>query len=102
MNHVLTLTLMAAVPLRIAEIRKRGGPTDADFQRAKDFSLVLAEKGDILQFGGGKKGEVAVLFNRLADALAVMAFVPGGVRFDGQHWESKSRGVPRERIVPRP
>ena len=47
----------------------------------EDTAQLLAEKGDILQFGGGKKGEVADIFNRVAESLALMAVViPGGIK----------------------
>jgi hypothetical protein len=64
-------SLEIAVPLRIPELQRRGGPTDTHFEMARSFSIVIAEKGDILLFGG-KKGEAARLFNQLAEALAVM------------------------------
>jgi hypothetical protein len=72
-----------AVSLKIQELQESGGPNTQQFEEAKSFSSILAEKGDVLLFGGGKKGEVAELFNRLVFALAVMAFIPGGVRFCG-------------------
>jgi len=40
---------------------------------------VLAERGDRLIYRGEEDGETARLFNALARALAVLAFVPGGV-----------------------
>jgi hypothetical protein len=68
----------------------KGGPTEKDLQETRDFAPVLGEKGDVLMFGGSKtKGEVATLFNRLAQALAVMAFAPGGVRFAGDHFKAR-------------
>jgi hypothetical protein len=87
-GELLALALAAAVPLRIAEYERGLGPQDWDRRRAKGFADVLAEKGDVLQYGG-KKGEAAALFNRLADALAVMAFQPGGVRFCGTRYEGR-------------
>jgi hypothetical protein len=65
-----------AVSLKIQELQESGGPNTQQFEEAKSFSSILL-------FGGGKKGEVAELFNRLVFALAVMAFIPGGVRFCG-------------------
>jgi hypothetical protein len=53
---------------------------------------LLASKGDILQFGSKKKGEAAEIFNRVAEAIAIMSFCPGGVTLFGEHWEAK-RGV---------
>lgn len=94
MNDLLRSTLAIAVPLRILEIKSRGGPTDTDFERAKAFGPVLAEKGDVLMFGGKKKGEAAHLFNELAYAMAVMSFVPGGLNFFEDHYESKRRKKP--------
>jgi hypothetical protein len=47
---------------------------------------VLGSQGDILQFGGGKKGEVAKVFAALARGLAICALQPGGVTFAGTHY----------------
>ena len=43
---------------------------------------------DILLCGGGKPGECADLFNRTAHAIAVLAFVPGGVTIFGATFEA--------------
>ncbi len=86
-NPALAIALSAAVPLRIAAYRQHGGPDAEDLERARRHSLVVAEKGDVLQYGG-KDGEAAELFNSLADALAIMAFCPGGVDFAGDHYEA--------------
>ena len=87
MDNLLTLTLEVAVPLRIAELRAAGGPSEADYAEARAFGPVLGAKGDVLQFGG-KKGEAAALFNKTARALAILAFCPGGVKFAGSHWQA--------------
>lgn len=87
-NHPLAISAACAVPLRIAEYRAKGGPTEADRERVRGHSQLLAEKGDVLQMGGGKKGEAARVFNALVDGLAVLAFQPGGVRFAGQRYEA--------------
>jgi hypothetical protein len=80
--------LEVAVPLRIAEIERAGGPSEQDLAEARSFAPTLGEKGDVLQFGG-RKGEAADLFNRLARALAVLAFCPGGVTFLGTRYEAR-------------
>ena len=91
-DSLLAISLAAAVPLRIMVLQRQGGPTEMDWRNAVEFGSVLAEKGDILQFGYGKRqpreGEpsVADLFNQLARAVAVLAFVPGGVRLFGMHF----------------
>lgn len=93
-------TLRLAIPLRIMQFEKQGGPTGTDFDRARDFGPVLAEKGDVLQFGGKHKGEAAQLFNELARTIAVLAFQPGGVKFGGDHWQGKAK--PKRKIPPPP
>lgn len=88
--NMLGISLSAAVPLRIMELRGKGGPDEADWRRAKDFGPVLAERGDRLLFRGkGKKdeGEAAKMFNETAHAIAVMSFLPWGIRVFGQHFQ---------------
>lgn len=92
-NSPMTAALLAAVPLRIIAINGRGGPNDSDLARAKSIGQLIAEKGDILQFGGGKKGEAADLFNELAQGIAILSFSPGGVRCFGQHWCGNAPGM---------
>ena len=87
-NDLLAIALGAAVPLRVAEYLRQGGPGEDDRERARRFAPVLGAEGDALQFRGKSRGEAAELFNRLADALAVMAFQPGGVTAFGEKWEA--------------
>lgn len=85
----LPIALSAALPLRILELRERGGPTDCDIEHARAFASDLGAHGDVLQFGGGKKGDVARLFSGLVNAVAVLAFCPGGIRIFGAHYEGR-------------
>jgi hypothetical protein len=78
--------LEMAVPLEILRLRQEGGPTDADLERARTLVQPLLERGDVLLFGRGKPGEAGALAGRLANAIAVLSFAPGGVRVFGQHW----------------
>jgi hypothetical protein len=89
MDNNLSIALSAAVPLHILELQAKGGPDADDFTKATAMSAVLGERGDVLLFGSKKKGEAAEIFNGLARALAVLSFVPGGVRLFGNHWETK-------------
>ena len=86
-DTTLAIMLSAAVPLRIADYQARGGPTDTDRVRSREFADTLGEQGDALQCGG-KRGQAARLFGQLTDALAVMAHCPGGVRFAGERYEA--------------
>lgn len=92
-NVALAISLEAAVPLWMLEIKQRGRAAWwSRIEANRDIWMNnIAERGDVLQYGGGKKGEVAKLFNELAEALAHMAFMPGGVRFGESHWEGKWR-----------
>ncbi len=92
-NSPMTAALLAAVPLRIIGINGRGGPNDSDLARAKEIGQLIAEKGDILQFGGGKEGESGHLFNELAQGIAILSFSPGGVICFGQHWCGSALGL---------
>lgn len=88
LGHVADLqrTMLAvAVPMWIERLRLL--PSFADVQRiAHESGLAIAEKGDVLQFGG--KG-CKDAFNAVARGLACGAFAPGGVRYLGEHWEAK-------------
>ena len=89
-NELLKGMLGISVPLHIHSLEEKGGPTDEDMKKAQEFSSVLGERGDILLFGGGKKGECAEMFNRAAFCIAVLAITcPGGISIFGLHFEAK-------------
>ena len=88
-NEALPIAMDAAVPLYIMQLQEKGGPDADDMKRAQAVSGKLGEHGDILLFGGGKKGECAEMFNETARAIAVLAFCPGGINIFGQHFEAK-------------
>lgn len=87
-EELLRLSVMVAVPLQIAELKARGGPNDFQWDWARDYADELGARGDDLQFKGARKGETAQLFKNFAYALAILAFLPGGVRFAGLHFEA--------------
>lgn len=76
--------LQAAVPLRILEIRD-WSPRQRD-NDAKWYGNLLASGGDALQYGSGRRGEVAATFRNLVYGLACLAYAPGGVTVNGVHW----------------
>lgn len=89
-NQALLTTMMqTAVPLHVMRLKEKGGPTKEDMARAQETSDILGERGDILLHGGGKKGEAADQFNRTAHAIAVLAFVPGGVTLFGTTFDAE-------------
>ena len=89
MNGLLETMIAPAGFLRIEIIRERGGPSAEDLAKVQETSDMLGEHGDILLHGGGKPGQCADLFNRTAHAIAVLAFVPGGVELFGARFDAK-------------
>jgi len=80
----LVASLKFLVPLWIHEIRNL---TDEQrVARANRYGRIVAERGDVLQFGGGKKGQATEVFNALAEGLACAAYQPGGITVAGLHW----------------
>lgn len=85
---LLPVALSAAVPLWVFEIYERGGPQKSDWQRLQNLGLLLAERGDRLLFRSPREGETAELFNALAEALAILSFLPGGVPFGEERFDA--------------
>lgn len=84
----LLATLAVAVQLRIHELQEMPERVRERWLRLWAAEAVdpLASRGDVLQYGGGKRGEAAAVFNHLARGLAALAHCPGGVTFAGRHW----------------
>lgn len=78
-------TLRVAVPLWIFELR--GLSDDHLRDIATQAATTIGEKGDVLQFGSTRRGEVAGVFNALARGLAAAALLAqGGIDYAGLHW----------------
>jgi hypothetical protein len=85
---LLPIAISAAVPLWVYEISQRGGPTADDWKRLPNLGRLIAEQGDHLLHRSPGEGGTAALFNALAEALALLSFVPGGVSFGEQHFDA--------------
>jgi hypothetical protein len=89
--QTLVTALSFAVPLCIAEWKRQGGPQQSDYEELRGSGGILKmllEKGDILLYGGGKKHECEKIFDKTAQAIAIMSFLPGGIEIFGKHWET--------------
>lgn len=86
---LLSLSLACAVPLWIMEFAKLDSEQLWDKFKARQEYLIdqIASHGDDILFKSKHKGDTAKAFNALAESLAYMAFVPGGVTAFGSHWE---------------
>jgi hypothetical protein len=88
-HGLLSMALSAAVPLRILELCRRGGPTDEDLTRVQAYQEDLSAHGEDLFFRSSKPGGSANRFNQTADAIAVLAFCPGGITIFGAHYDGQ-------------
>lgn len=90
-NHeLLNIMLEAAVPLAIEDILKAGGRdaiTDYQLEQVREYSDQLGGEGDTLLYY--TKHKTAQNFSKLTECLAIMAFMPGGVKISGLHFEVK-------------
>ncbi len=87
---LLLQTIASSVPWLIQDFERIGGPTDIDVKRVRSYSHILGAEGDTILYKSNKKGQTARNTNILCEALAVMAFCPGGVTFAGLHFEGKA------------
>ncbi|RLB91506.1 MAG: hypothetical protein DRH50_10965 [Deltaproteobacteria bacterium] len=88
-DSMLKFFLDMSVPLRVMELKQRGGPAKDDFERVHSYLPLLGEEGNFLWMRSEKKGTTAKVANAVADAIAVLSFSPGGVTLFGRHWESR-------------
>jgi hypothetical protein len=91
MSELATTHLAAAVPLAIERYRDRGGVTETDILWAQEkMQSMVREKagGHAIAFLDPK--QTTIEMNLLTEVLAIMAFVPGGVRlpFLGLHFDA--------------
>lgn len=57
-------------------------------QLAGELGTTLASTADVVLYRSKKPGETAKAFNTLAEGLAVLSFLKGGVRVFGLHFEA--------------
>lgn len=99
MTHPLVSVLQVAVPLWIDELRQRADLGEYISAAAPAISQLIAERGDRLLYRSKREGETAEVFNRFAEGIALLSFVPGGVTIFGLHFESPSTVAPANRSM---
>ena len=85
---LLQATLSVAVPMRIAELRHKPLAEILDPEALSYIQARLGEAREEVLYGGrcGAAG-----FNALADGLARLAFLPGGIDVFGMHFNAEAR-----------
>ena len=87
MSAALNPSLEVAVLLQILEIKNIGYISDATLNDALLTAELIAHKGDTLLYGGNP-GQAAKIFNKVARAIAILSFQPGGFAAMGMKFES--------------
>lgn len=88
-DHPLADALEAAALLEGLQLRRDGGPTPEQVDKAR-VDLRAAPYADTLMFGG-PSGDLRAAFTANANAIAVLANAPGGVRFAGHRIDLTGR-----------
>lgn len=86
-NELLKISLSAAVPIWIDELKRRSLAYVQE--RAAICGQHVAEHGDVILFKSKKRNATSDAFNRLAEGVACLAFSPGGVTIFEMHFEAQ-------------
>lgn len=78
--------LAELVPLEMLVIHRAGGPSDADWQRATDPTLLdrIISHGDVLLYSDAPSN----LLGPIVRSIATLAFLPGGYTMMAQHFNA--------------
>lgn len=85
-EQLLKIYLEAAIPVWQHKLKSQ--PWEYLIERATEAAGIIASQGDLL-IERPTKGATAEVFNRLAEGVAILSFLPGGVTFFGVHYEAK-------------
>lgn len=86
-HHAQMLSFL--IPIAILEYERKGGPTEEDYEKARDTGRRLAHSGDNYQYNDDKGCTEAPTVAQVAKALAIGAWSVGGFDFNGNHYEVK-------------
>lgn len=76
------------VPPLIRRDIRAGGPRSEDYVRASSYALALGEHGDDILFPNDRKGTNTEVMDKLVEAVAVLAFCPGGINIFGLDYDA--------------
>lgn len=73
------------VPLMILDLMEGDGPTADCLELTRKRSEKILRNADDFLYGGKGAGEMLI---QLTEAIAVMSFLPGGIKIFGFHWQA--------------
>jgi hypothetical protein len=78
------------------ELYDRGGPSEKAKDAAVEFMHQFAREGSIMEFKRADfhVGRTPELFNRLAESLAVLSWLEGGVTLFEDTWDIRTTPLP--------
>lgn len=82
---LLELHLAVAVPLEIDYLAEHGGPDEFMYQRVREWATTFGSQADTILYP--VKDVTRQMVQPLVEALAILAFQPGGVTFGHLHFE---------------
>ena len=95
-SFLMKMHMELCVPLLIDELAERGGPDEDDYLLLTEISEEWKNGASMIgafiregEMPGTGKIDRKVL-TRIAEGLAVMAFLPGGVSFLGSHFDAEA------------
>lgn len=91
-EFLLRTHLSAMVPIAMMELQAKGGPDDLDFERVRTYTTEIGAKGDAILYPVKTRGQSAEMVTKLVEAIAVLAFAPGGINIFGMHFNAS--GIP--------
>nr|BBH90128.1 hypothetical protein KTC_48790 [Thermosporothrix sp. COM3]BBH90193.1 hypothetical protein KTC_49440 [Thermosporothrix sp. COM3]BBH90258.1 hypothetical protein KTC_50090 [Thermosporothrix sp. COM3] len=79
--------LQRCVPPRIRDYLRKGGPTPEDIEQVRGVTRDIARAGDLILYPDGTGREQPYL-DELVEAVALLAFAPGGITVMGLHFDA--------------
>lgn len=89
MSELATSHFAAFVPLAIERLRDRGGPNESDVLWAQDKMQQIRDGAGGHAIAFYDAGQTARETALLTEVLAILSFVPGGVRFADLHFDAQ-------------
>jgi hypothetical protein len=91
-TDLMTTALSVSVPLYIQRFCDRGyPPTPSEINRVQDevLPIIMAADSELMyKSKSTPSGRIANNFNRLAEAIAILAHQPGGIHIFDHHWQA--------------